>query len=115
MAEPSTTTALTTASAGITLAALLPGVDANAVVGAFCGATLFVISANELGIGTRLAYLIISFLIGYLGGPTTLSPWFEHSAVSAFVASAVAVTLGLRAIDVAKRTDLGRWWGGGRQ
>lgn len=115
MIEPSNTTALTTAVTAAWLTALLPGVDANAAVGAFCGATLFVISAEELGIGTRAVYLIISFLIGYLGGPTTLSPWIEHSAVSAFIGAAVAVTAALRAIEGVKRVDLGRWLGGGRQ
>ena len=114
MAEPNTATVATAATLTAALASALPGVDANAVIGAFCGASLFVISAKELGLFERLAYLVISFLIGYLGGPATLGSIIEHSAVAAFIASAVAVTAGLRAIEGAKTLDLKGWLGGKR-
>jgi hypothetical protein len=112
MAEPSTATAAGTASLAALVIGMLPGIDANAVVGAFCGAALFVISAKELGLLERLAYLAISFLIGYLGGPATLGDMLEHSAVSAFIAAAVSVTAGLRAIEGVKTLDLKAWLGG---
>ncbi|WP_447529801.1 putative holin [Vreelandella sp. TE19] len=112
MAEPSTMAAAGTASLAAVVIGLLPGIDANAVVGAFCGATLFVISAKELGLLERLAYLFISFCVGYLGGPATLGGMLEHSAVAAFIASAVSVTAGLRAIEGVKTLDLKTWLGG---
>lgn len=111
MAEPSTMAAAGTASITAMVIGMLPGIDANAVVGAFCGATLFVISAKELNIVERLVYLLISFLIGYLGGPDTLGGVIEHTAVAAFIASAVSVTAGLRVIEGAKTLDLKKWLG----
>ncbi|MBY6206881.1 MULTISPECIES: putative holin [Halomonas] len=112
MAEPNTATAAATASLTAALIGVLPGIDANAVVGAFCGATLFVISAKDLGILVRIAYLMISFCIGYLGGPAMLGNMLEHSAVAAFIMSAVTVTAGLRAIEGVKTLDIKAWLGG---
>ncbi|MBY5985716.1 phage holin family protein [Halomonas sp. DP5Y7-2] len=112
MAEPSTATAVATATGLAALIGWLPGVDANAVIGAFCGATLFVISAKDLPIIIRLTYLMISLLIGYLGGPPVLGQWVPHSAVSAFIASATAVTAGLRAIEGVKTLDIKSLLGG---
>lgn len=108
MAEPSTATAVATATGLAALVGWLPGVDANAVIGAFCGATLFVISAKDLPTVVRLIYL----LIGYLGGPSVLGQWVPHSAVSAFIASATAVTAGLRAIEGVKTLDIKSLLGG---
>lgn len=115
MAEPGTMATAGTASLTALVVGMLPGIDANAVVGAFCGATLFVISAKELGIFERLVYLAISFCIGYLGGPATLGAYLEHSAVAAFIAAAVSVTAGLRAIEGVKTLDIKAWWGGGKK
>lgn len=111
MAEPSTAAAAGTASLTALAIGMLPGIDANAVVGAFCGATLFVISAKELGLLERFAYLIISFWIGYLGGPATFS-MIEHTAVAAFIAASISVTAGLRAIEGVKTLDIKKWLGG---
>ncbi|MCE8015906.1 hypothetical protein HOP62_07440 [Halomonas sp. MCCC 1A17488] len=116
MAEPSTATFTGIVTLGATLFGLIPGVDANAIVGALCGAALFVVSAKGLTLLERLIYLVISFLIGYLGGPSQLSHLFEHTAVSAFIAAAISVTAGLRIIDAVKHFDLKAWLGpGGKQ
>ncbi|MCE8023680.1 putative holin [Billgrantia aerodenitrificans] len=112
MAEPSTTTAAGTATLTAVVIGMLPGIDANAVIGAFCGASLFVISAKDLGLFERLAYLAISFWIGYLGGPAMLGSIIDHSAVAAFVAAAVTITAGLRVIEGVKTLDLKAWLGG---
>lgn len=112
MAEPSTATAATTATIAALTVGMLPGVDANAVVGAFCGASLFVISAKDLSLFVRFAYLLISFSIGYLGGPAMLSSVIEHSAVAAFIAAAITITAGLRVIEGVKTLDLKAWIGG---
>lgn len=112
MPEPSSATFTGIATLSAALFGLLPGVDANAVVGAFCGATLFVVSANDIGLFKRLIYLVISFLIGYLGGPAQLGYIFEHTAVSAFIAAAISVTAGLRAIEGIRQLDLKAWLGG---
>ncbi|MGJ8517521.1 putative holin [Carnimonas bestiolae] len=114
MTEPSTTAATGAASVSALIISLLPGIDTNAMVGAFCGATLFVVSAKNLSLFERLTYLLISFLIGYMGGPALLKSVLGNTAVSAFVASAVTITIGLRVIELAKTIDLGRWFGGGK-
>ncbi|WP_417329576.1 putative holin [Halomonas cupida] len=112
MTDPGTTAITKGATLAATIFGMLPGVDPNAVVGAFCGATLFVVSAKDLGLIERLAYMVISFLIGYLGGPAMLGDIFDHTAVSAFVASAITVTAGLRAIEGVKTLDIKAWLGG---
>lgn len=112
MAEPNAVTAAASASGMAAFVGMLPGIDANAIIGAFCGASLFVISAKELGILERFAYLVISLLIGYLGGPAVLGDWITHTAVSAFIFSATAVTAGLRAIEGVKTLDIKTLLGG---
>lgn len=112
MAEPSTAAAAGSASLAALLIGLAPGIDANAVIGAFCGATLFVVSAKELNAVERVAYLLISFFVGYLGGPSMLGGMLDHTAVSAFIGAAVSVTFGLRAIEGVKTLDIRAWLGG---
>lgn len=101
-------------SAGLVAAVIsqIPGIDANAVIGAFCGALLFSVSAKGLSLWVRLVYLLISFVIGYLGGPAILGSYLEHSAASAFVGATITVTAGLRAIESVRTLDLRAWLGG---
>ncbi|MBP5058932.1 hypothetical protein HUS95_27815, partial [Pseudomonas chlororaphis] len=54
-----------TAVVGMTTASLIPGVDVNAVVGAFAGAMFFVVFAKELTAWARLGYFIASWVAGY--------------------------------------------------
>nr|WP_300309216.1 putative holin [Halomonas sp.] len=113
MAEPSSTTFAGITTLGATLFGLMPGVDANAVIGALCGAVLFFISSKqEFALWVRITYLPISFVIGYLGGPSVLGDYLEASAVSAFIGAAVTVTAGQRFIDVVRTVDLKAWLGG---
>jgi hypothetical protein len=109
MAEPTTTTAgLTLAAAlGISLAAALTGIDGNALVGAFAGATLFVISSRELGAWDRIAYLLISIVMGYKAAPEiTAHTFIEQTAIAAFVAGLICVTAALRLVDKIKEMDI---------
>ncbi|MGO4703826.1 putative holin [Dyella sp. 2RAB6] len=57
MAEPTTTstTLAGLAAAGVSVASLLPGMDGNAIVGAFAGAALMALHARDIGIPKRLA------------------------------------------------------------
>ena len=57
MTEPAMAMA---AAASLGVAASLPGVDGNALIGAFAGATLFVVSSKELPIWRRLAYTMLA-------------------------------------------------------
>lgn len=108
MAEPGTTTAAAAASTlGLGLASLFPGIDGNALIGAFAGAVLVVVTSKDLGIGARCAYLLVSLVIGYLGAPEIirLTP-ITSSGVAAFFAAALAIVVALQLIERVKTFDL---------
>lgn len=117
MAEPSTLT-VAAGTAGLTLASLMIGLDVSALIGAFAGASLFVVSARELSIFERLAYLMISILMGYLVGPTLAEhfyPGWDASALPAFLTAVAVVTFALRVIEGVKNLDISRLFPGGRK
>lgn len=106
MAEPNTTTAATI-SAAIGLAGLAPGIDGNALIGAFTGAALVVVTSKDISILTRLAYLVISLVMGYLAAPEVVNATPIHStAVAAFFAAALVITVTLQLIERLKSADL---------
>lgn len=88
-----TTAALT----GFSLATLFPGIDGNALIGAFAGATLFVVSANEYSPAERITYMVISLIMGYFSAPeiTAQTP-IKETAVAAFIAGLSCVYGGLK-------------------
>lgn len=94
-------------AAGVGLAALLPGVDGNALVGAFAGATLFVVSAKDLPLWRRLVYLVISLAMGYVSVGDVIR-WLPitSTGIAAFLVSAGTVTLGLAFIEGLRGVDL---------
>jgi uncharacterized membrane protein HdeD (DUF308 family) len=108
MTEPATAVAAAAASVG--LAAMLPGVDGNALIGAFAGAALFVVSSKELPIWRRLVYLAVSIALGYLAAPEVIR-WLPLKAtgLAAFLASALGVTLTLGLIERGRTFDLEAW------
>ncbi|GHC17639.1 membrane protein [Kushneria pakistanensis] len=117
MAEPSTT-AVAAGTVGVTLASLMIGVDVSALIGAFAGASLFVVSARELSIIERICYLVISIMMGYLAGPTLaqhLYPTWDTTALPAFLTAVAVVTFSLRVIEGVKKLDISRLFPGGRK
>lgn len=91
MAEP-TSTAMGTAAIGVGLAALLPGIDGNALIGAFAGATFFVLPAHEHPLLTRAIYMLISIVMGYIGAPEITDLTFiKETGVAACIAGASCV------------------------
>ena len=111
MTEPTTSTLIPVA-AGMGLAALLPGIDGDALLGAFAGATLFVVSAQSLPVWRRIVYLLISVIAGYLAANDVLA-WFplKSSGVAAFMASAIAVTVMLAVIKQCEQINFKRLFG----
>lgn len=106
MAEPTSTTA-GVAAIWIGLAALLPGIDGNALIGAFAGATFFVLSAKEHPVLIRLAYMAISLIMGYLGAPEITGQTFiQETGVAACLAGASCVYALQRLTDQLKKLDL---------
>ncbi|MET0322543.1 MAG: putative holin [Duganella sp.] len=106
MAEPSTTTTAIVYS-GIGLASLAPGIDGNALIGAFAGAALLVVSSKDLSVGKRFAYLVISFVVGYLAASDVvrITP-IQSTGVAAFLAAATAIGITLQLVERLKTVDL---------
>lgn len=107
MAEP---TAATTAGLGylvIALTALAPGIDGDALIGAFAGAAVFAIHSKDLPIYKRLLYMLISMTIGYMAAGEVME-WtgLQSSALAAFGAAALVVTAALTAIDKIREFDI---------
>lgn len=106
MAELTSTSTLALA-AGIGFASMFPSIDGNALIGAFAGAALIVVTSKDLSLAKRFAYLLISLIAGYLGAPdiVNLSP-IKSTGVAAFFGAAMAITLALQLIDRIKAFDL---------
>jgi len=114
MAEPisaSSTAAL--AVTGIGAITLVPGVDAATVLGAFAGAAVFALNSDELTTGKKIAFLMLSIVMGWLAAPLAASliarilpadTEVSHG-VGALVASAVLVKLLLALIRLADNSD----------
>ncbi|ALX10260.1 MAG: hypothetical protein IOC39_01875 [Burkholderia sp.] len=106
MAEPNLTTAAML-SAAIGVAGLAPGIDGNALIGAFTGAALVVVTSQEIGVARRAAYLLISLVMGYLAAPEIVGATpIRSTGVAAFFAAALVITVTLQLIERIKTLDL---------
>ncbi|MGB6103629.1 MAG: putative holin [Pusillimonas sp.] len=110
--EPTSSAASATILSGAVVAtSLMPGVDAEALIGAFAGAVVFALHANDTRLAKRLAYMVVSFVIGYMAAPE-VAYWtgLKYPVVAAFAASATIVTLALASIDKIKQFDITSIW-----
>lgn len=107
MTEPTSVSSGIMIATGVGLASVLPGIDGDALIGAFAGATLFVVTVAKLSLWLRLVYLPISIVAGYQAAPEVLR-WLplKSSGVAAFAVAACAITLTLALIECAKSIDL---------
>ena len=48
------------------MTSIIPGVNGDALIGAFAGAVVFALHAKDLSIAKRLIYMIVSILLGLL-------------------------------------------------
>lgn len=106
MTEPASATSMTLAATGVSIAAMMPNMDGNALIGAFAGATLFAVSAHSRPLLERLLYLMVSLIGGYLASGELVGWGMRSSGLAAFFSSAVIVTLTLAAIERAKAVDI---------
>lgn len=107
MTEPTTATALAFAAAGFSAAALLPGMDGNAVIGAFAGAALVALHVRDVRLVVRGIYLIVSWVMGYLAAPVVVRTiGVQETGVAAFIAAALVIALTLQLLDRVKDIDL---------
>ncbi|WP_438392326.1 putative holin [Caballeronia sp. DA-9] len=105
MAEPSTTTLALSAAIG--LASLAPGIDGNALMGAFTGAALVVVTSKDVTALKRIAYLLISLVMGYLAAPEIVNATpIRSTGVAGFFAAALVIAVTLQLIERVKTVDL---------
>lgn len=110
--EPTSSVASAAIMSGAVVAtSLMPGVNADALIGAFAGAVVFALHAKDTRIIKRLIYMVVSFVIGYMAAPE-VTHWtgLQHPTVAAFAASATVVTLALATIDRIKSFDITSIW-----
>ena len=114
MTEPTSLAGTGMVVAGISVAAILPGIDADALIGAFAGGTIYVISTPALKLWQRLAYLIVSAIAGYqaTGEVQRLTP-IHSTGLSAFIVSAVIIAIALAIIEKCKKGDFSWFRRGG--
>ena len=94
MAEPSTGALAVTAAVGMTTASLIPGIDVNAVVGAFAGAMFFVVFARELTPWSRFGYFLASWVLGYYVSSEVMGRnWATTSGLVAFFGALFCVVI----------------------
>lgn len=103
-------------SAGVAMGAvaftsLLPGVNGDALIGAFAGAVVFALHSKDISVVKRLAYMVVSFIIGYLAAPEVMRlSGLQSFTIAAFAASALAVTAALAGIEKIKSFDFASFW-----
>lgn len=91
---------------GIGGASLFPGVDLNAVIGAFAGAMFFVVYAKDLSHLGRIGYFIASWIMGYYVASEVVGrDWAKTSGLVAFGGALFCVVVG---------TSLLEWVQGGK-
>ncbi|WP_019604554.1 putative holin [Teredinibacter turnerae] len=110
MTEPSSTALAATTVTGVTLVGLLTSLDADTLLGAASGSSLFVISARDHGLFTRLVYWCIALGMGYKAGPALLQHVFETPSVSAFVFSACCINLAQQLIANSANPRFFKWF-----
>lgn len=95
----------------VAITSVLPGVNGDALIGAFAGAVVFALHAKDLSIVKRLVYMLVSILIGYLGAGEVLRyTGMQSYTLAAFGLSAVVVTVALAGIDKIRQFDLASLW-----
>lgn len=112
MVEPTSSAAsAATAMGAVAVTAVMPGVNGDALIGAFAGAVVFALHAKDLPLVKRLVYMAISIMLGYMGASEVTRHFgIESPAIAAFAMSAVIVTLALASIDRIRSFDITAFW-----
>ncbi len=112
MPEPtSSAVSASVAMGAVAVTSLLPGVNGDALIGAFAGAVVFALHAKDISIFKRIVYMVVSFVVGYLAAPEVMRlSGVQSFTIAAFAASAMVVTLALVSIDRIKTFDFASLW-----
>jgi len=95
----------------IAITSIMPGVNGDALIGAFAGAVVFAVHAKDTSIAKRLIYMVVSFVIGYFAAPEVMRlSGLQSFTIAAFAASATVVTAALAGIEKIKAFDLSTLW-----
>lgn len=108
MVEPTSSAGTAAAAMGaVAITSVLPGVNGDALIGAFAGAVVFALHAKDLTITKRLVYMVLSILLGYLGADEVMHRLGMHSyTLASFGLSALVVTAALASIDRIRNFDV---------
>lgn len=112
MAEPVTSAAVpaTVGASGIVLAALIPGVDVNAVIGGFAGALIFVAASTDLTVARRIGYLFGSWIFGYFAAiELAVRGVAQSTGFSALICGLLCVGICIGLLDW-MQTGKSPWW-----
>jgi hypothetical protein len=94
MADASTAAVAAAAVVGMTTASLIPGVDANAVIGAFAGALFFMVFAKDLSAWARVGYFVASWIVGYYVSSEAIGQnWAKTPGLVAFFGALFTVVV----------------------
>lgn len=92
------------------MAALVPGVDINAVVGAFAGALFLVVFSRDLGALARVGYLVSSWIFGYFVASEAVSKSLvQSSGLAAFVGGLLCVAISISLLEWIQ-SGKSPWW-----
>lgn len=97
-----------TTAALVWVLSVLPGVNGDALIGAFAGAAVFALSSTDPRLWRKLTYMVLSFVLGYALGPEVvdLLP-FRSVTAGAFAVSALVVTFTVTVIERIRSLDIG--------
>jgi len=112
MAEPSTltATALNTAG-GLSLALLLPYVDATAVFGAFMGAAVVASTKKDVRGWTRVMTFLVSAVCGYFMAPEIINKTIiDQSFTASFVGALMVMPISLTILARIDQFDIGAFF-----
>ena len=91
----------------LSLISIIPSIDGDALVGAFAGAALVVVTLQDVSRSKRFVYMFVSLVAGYLAAPEVVSATpLNSTGVAAFLAAALAITVTLQLMERIRAFDL---------
>ncbi len=97
-------------ASGIAIAALLPGVDIDAVIGAFAGALFLVVFSKDLSVLARLGYLTSSWIFGYYFSTELIDRQIAQSpGLAAFIGGLLCVAICISLLEAVQSGKVPGW------
>lgn len=110
MSEPTSATVAVVTVAPVLMGLVLPGIDPDALIGAFGGAVVFMMHAKDYSLGKRFVYMMVSILIGYsASGEVLVHTPIRSAVVASFIVSLLIVQASLVIMDFVKGFDIGKF------